>query len=127
MKKLNAVMLACGAVLVAALLLAIPLAKDAWKTQNQPSDVFVYSNANTTSSQETAPSAPASATSAPPSYMIRAYEGEIGVFANNEETPFRILDVAVNSLPPTDRMLLQAGIPAHSSSELQHIIEDYES
>ncbi len=127
MKKLNAMMLACGAVLAATLLVAIPLSTATRKAQNTPSDVFVYSNANATASQETASFGGIGTTSSPPAYVVRSYEGEIGIFRGQSETPEQVLSVPVDSLPATDRLLLQAGIPAQNEGELRRILEDYES
>lgn len=60
-------------------------------------------------------------------YTVRTYNGKIGIFKNEENSPFEIIDVEVSSLPQTDQLLLSTGIQTKSDSELQQIIEDYES
>ncbi|EJF42582.1 hypothetical protein HMPREF1141_1043 [Clostridium sp. MSTE9] len=59
--------------------------------------------------------------------MVRTYDGKIGIFKNEEKSPFEIIDVDVSSLPQTDQLLLATGIEADSTAELQRIREDYES
>jgi len=56
-------------------------------------------------------------------YTVKSYEGRIGVFENGELS--YLLDVYVNTLPKTDRRLLEEGVVAYSEEELRDIIEDY--
>lgn len=60
-------------------------------------------------------------------FLVRTYDGKIGIFKKEENTPFEIIDVDVSSLPQTDQLLLATGIKADSESDLQRIREDYES
>ena len=56
-------------------------------------------------------------------YTVKSYEGRIGIFENGELT--YLLDVYINTLPKTDRKLLEEGIVAYTEAELRDIIEDY--
>lgn len=58
-------------------------------------------------------------------YTIKAYQGHIGVFLNNEKEPFKEYNVSLYSLPQTDQELLKQGITATSQGELRLILEDY--
>lgn len=131
MKKSNALLLLCSAAVFAGMLLAV--LPRAGETQTEPvkaSSTFVYSNANTPTSQGKARmqagsgSSLSSAQGVAP-YCVRAYEGKIGVFRDTDPAPYRILDVRLDALPQKDQALLQAGIPADSSEQLQSIVEDY--
>ena len=59
------------------------------------------------------------------SYLIKEWEGNIAVFEEGNDTPFRTTTVALNELPPADRDLLTKGISAASQEELNTILEDY--
>ncbi len=60
-------------------------------------------------------------------YMVQEYNGKIGVFRNNEKTPFQVVDLSPALLPPYDQAALEEGIPIRNESELQRILEDYAS
>ncbi len=60
-------------------------------------------------------------------YLVREYEGRIGVFLEGELLPLQELPVVVAELPKTDQLLLASGIPAESKQELLRILEDYGS
>lgn len=99
------------------------------QTKNNPNSLTsenqVHFTSNAPSSQENG-NLPAM-TSKPETYIIRSYDGKIGIFKNEEKSPFQIVDVEVSSLPQTDQLLLATGIHADNPSDLQQIIEDYES
>lgn len=60
-------------------------------------------------------------------YMLREYEGRIGVFQYGSEEPEQILDVPVKYLPEYDQVQMAQGIPCHSYQELTALMEDYTS
>ena len=60
-------------------------------------------------------------------YLVREYEGRIGVFLEGEPLPLQELPVVVAELPKTDQLLLASGIPAENKRELLRILEDYGS
>ncbi len=89
-----------------------------------------YFNSNPYSSQENNQSAYNSndvttMTSQIDIYTIKAYQGHIGVFINNEKEPFKEFNVSLNSLPKEDQELLKEGIKATSQGEVRIILEDY--
>ncbi len=91
----------------------------------------VNSTANEESSQEnlTNPSSsekPVS-TSEEMEYILKAYEGHIGIFRKGESIPIEEMDVSLEDLPQADQEMLREGIPAKDKESLRSIMEDYES
>lgn len=62
-----------------------------------------------------------------PKYIIREYQGKIGVFMGEKTTPEIIFDQYVHVLPDVDRRDLASGVTADSYEELLTLIEDYTS
>lgn len=60
-------------------------------------------------------------------YYLKEHEEKIGVYRVNEETPFKTLEVYVNTLPYVDRIALSEGIEVADDEKLNVLIEDYES
>lgn len=58
-------------------------------------------------------------------YCIKEYKGNIAVFENSKEKPFRITNIAVDELPTEDQKLLKQGIEVSNQEELNNLIEDY--
>ena len=61
------------------------------------------------------------------SYLLKEYEGKIGIFHIGDTAPFRVLEVYLVSLPVIDRTELEDGIFVSGDAKLQVMIEDYES
>lgn len=60
-------------------------------------------------------------------YTVKEYNGKIAVFKGNNIKPLTVLeDTYVRDLPEKDRELLINGIVAHSETELNKILEDYD-
>lgn len=57
-------------------------------------------------------------------FILREYEGVIGVF-DNSGVLTDVIDVQIKTLPEADREMLAAGIYAFSRGELIALIEDY--
>ena len=85
----------------------------------------INSTANYPSSQES--SNITTMTSKVTVYVVRQYNGHIGVFVNDEIIPIKEIDVDVSTLPQVDQELLSKGIAATTQSKLNHILEDYKS
>lgn len=85
----------------------------------------IYSTANPPSSQEnsevTAMAEEAEA------YVVREFEGHIGVFKGESDKPLQEVEVEVSSLPKADQLLLAGGIKVTGEKQLKSILEDYES
>ena len=61
-------------------------------------------------------------------YVMKTYEGKIGVFTpDNAEPLYTLEDVHLKSLPQYDQSMLKTGIKIYSEKELQSLIEDYDS
>ncbi|MBQ8297467.1 MAG: BofC C-terminal domain-containing protein [Ruminococcus sp.] len=57
-------------------------------------------------------------------FIVREYEGKLGVFRGESETPYRIIDCNVSLLSEYDRQQLRTGIVIESDEELNSFIED---
>ena len=58
-------------------------------------------------------------------FIIKEYEGKVAVFKGQASEPLFISDVSINSLPLTDKEILEKGIEVTSERELNRLIEDY--
>lgn len=58
-------------------------------------------------------------------YTVKSHDGRLAICVNGEIS--YILDVYINTLPKTDKALLEEGIVVYSERELYRIIEDYSS
>lgn len=58
-------------------------------------------------------------------YTIKEYQGNIAVFMEGVDRPFRITDVDVHTLPKMDQEQLSKGIQVTSTEELNRLLEDY--
>ena len=58
-------------------------------------------------------------------YRLSVYERKVAAFENGKDYPIYISDVYVNSLPETDRRLLEKGIYVSDRKSLNRLIEDY--
>ncbi len=59
-------------------------------------------------------------------YIIKLYNGKIGIFLQGETEPFQILDVDPNVLPESDQQGLKTGIEIHGAENLRQLIEDFD-
>lgn len=65
-------------------------------------------------------------TRAPAPYAtVGQWEGKLAVFAPEGDTPEAVYDVFIASLPPSEQEALCHGIPVHSETELQGLLQDY--
>jgi len=60
-------------------------------------------------------------------YLVKQYNGNIGVFNAGEDTPFKVIETDVSLLPSFDRIALEDGIEIYTEGELDSIIEDFDS
>lgn len=60
-----------------------------------------------------------------PGYLIKEYKGNIAVFENGEDKPFRVTDIEVKNLPEADQKELKGGVEAPNDDKLQTLLEDY--
>lgn len=58
-------------------------------------------------------------------YVVKEYKGNIAIFEENKDTPFKITDISIRDLPDGDKKLLIGGIHASTFQELNCILEDY--
>lgn len=58
-------------------------------------------------------------------FVLRAYDGYIGIFyADAEKTPMALTDIEVRNLRDTDQALLEAGIHTASYEKVMELLED---
>ena len=96
--------------------------------KNDPSKIseeWIHSTSKSSSSQENRETA--ASVSEEETFLVKEYQGHIGVFSNSSELPFQEIPVDVESLPKTDQLLLAQGIHAANKQELNRVLEDYES
>ncbi len=62
-----------------------------------------------------------------PLYVLKEYQGHVGVFRYGYTSPSEILDALISDLPAHDREELKSGVYVYSDDELQQRIEDYDS
>ncbi|MCH3972192.1 MAG: BofC C-terminal domain-containing protein [Oscillospiraceae bacterium] len=132
MKKLNTALLMCAVALAAVLVVSLSVAVVGRETEKTPSSTSVYSSSNPLSSQgstagQASLGSAASGVQKQALYLVKTYNGKIGIFRVGETKPFRVLEVETASLPPADQELLRSGISVQSTQELQSVIEDYVS
>ena len=60
-------------------------------------------------------------------FILREFEGVIGVFEPEAAEPFLTLDVRVDTLRATDSENLRQGITVYGQTELARLIEDFDS
>lgn len=58
-------------------------------------------------------------------YTIKEFFGKVAVFEGNSESPVKITDTAVSSLPDYDKKQLKDGVCAYGEKELKRLLEDY--
>lgn len=62
-----------------------------------------------------------------PQYVIASYQNKVAVFEYGKGYPVEIFDVYLDSLPASDVLSIQKGIPVRSTEELRAVIEDFTS
>ena len=62
-----------------------------------------------------------------PTYILREYQGRLGVFKPGSETPEQVVDLLIELLPAFDRAELRTGVPVADDAELSRALEDYTS
>lgn len=60
-------------------------------------------------------------------YIVREFEGRIGVFVPGDSQPERVVQVYVMHLPESDRALLRTGITVNGKGELETLLDDFRS
>lgn len=61
------------------------------------------------------------------SYVLRAWDGHIGLFRGDSETPYQELDMPLTLLSDYDREMVEAGITVETERELRTLVEDLTS
>lgn len=59
-------------------------------------------------------------------YIIKNYQGKIGIFIKGDENPFQILDIDPSLLPEKDQEELSDGLEIKGAENLRQIIEDFD-
>lgn len=58
-------------------------------------------------------------------FRLGVWEDRLAVFTGGDLKPSEVLDIPLEGLPETDRVLLTDGIPLRDREELRRAIEDY--
>ncbi|MGI5856929.1 MAG: hypothetical protein ACOX64_10775 [Candidatus Merdivicinus sp.] len=62
-----------------------------------------------------------------PAYILREYQGRLGVFTPGSETPEQVVDLLIELLPAYDQAELRSGVPIADDADLSRALEDYTS
>lgn len=127
MKKIAALLIAT-VVIIIIIVLAISYRNhnSSDPASSQTENNQVYFTSNMVSSQESESSQlPVSVI--PERYILKEYQGYIGVFEEGKDTPLKIIETEVALLPETDQAQLEEGIVVVGKEELARITEDYGS
>ena len=57
-------------------------------------------------------------------YIVKDFNGNIAVYESNSDTPFKITDVPISSMPKADQEMLKSGISVKGENELESLLED---
>jgi len=125
LKRSTSILICVAAVLLVLSIVQIYQLKLRDSPQLSSSSEQIHSTANYSSSQES--SNITTMTSKAVVYVVRQYNGHIGVFIDEATIPFEEINVDISSLPKPDQELLLKGITATTQSKLNHILEDYKS
>ena len=127
MKKTSMLLLCVIALLTVLVVLDLPHTNQQTKT-SLSSDKNVSSNFTSIapSSQESSSITAAASQQEDNLYIVKEYNGHIGVFRDGDKQPFEEIDIDIHIFPEEDQKLLQDGIQAKSATELTRIIEDSE-
>ena len=60
-------------------------------------------------------------------YILREYNGKIGVFTESGEEPISVINFDIRTLPETERVALAIGIRISTEEALNEKLEDYSS
>lgn len=58
------------------------------------------------------------------SYIVKDFNGNVAVFETDSDKPFKVTEVATNTLPKIDQERLMEGIVVNSQIELNTLLED---
>ena len=89
--------------------------------------VFVLTAGLLTEKATKDPEAVSSETPLTDGYLLREYDGMIGVFEVGKDKPISVINVDLCTLPENDRNALCLGIYAADAEELNRRIEDFSS
>lgn len=127
MKRTSMLLLCVIALLAVVVVLRLPQRN--WKAgTSSGTDEAISSNFTSIepSSQESSAIITAASKQEDSLYIVKEYNGHIGVFHNGDNLPFEEIDIDVSIFPEEDQKLLHDGIQARGTAELTRVIEDYE-
>ena len=58
-------------------------------------------------------------------YVLKSYENKIAVYEKGKDTPIKILEVPVDTLPYLEQSALENGVQIKNEEELRKTIEDF--
>lgn len=59
-------------------------------------------------------------------YIVKNYNGKIGIFIKGDENPFQVIDIDPSLLPEKDQEELSEGLEIKGAENLRQIIEDFD-
>jgi hypothetical protein len=127
LKKTSMLLLCVIALLTILVVVDVPYTNRQAKT-NPSSNKNVSSNFTSIapSSQESSAMTAAASQQDDDLYIVKEYNGHIGVFRDGDKLPFKEINKDISIFPEEDQKLLRDGILARGTAELTLVIEDYE-
>lgn len=91
--------------------------------------IVAGSMANAAQQPETASEQPVTETTTQThiNYVLRAWEGHLGLFRGDSEIPYQELDMPLTLLSEYDRKIVEQGIIVETEQELRALVEDMTS
>ncbi len=85
------------------------------KEQTPEESVLVYESSEKSEQSEQA---------ATEGYVLKEYQGRLGVFAKSNDTPLFISEVLLSNLPSCDQTEIKKGIPVTDRRSLNRLLEE---
>ncbi len=129
--KKSLVLLLCATLILMIVIFAdFPHKSISGKTGDVSESDILYNNTlNSTSSQGSSSPESIAGSEAPKTfYIVKEYNGHIGVFKNTSDKPFKEYDVPVSTLPIENQMKLKSseGYREESLGDVEKLIEDFD-
>lgn len=127
MKKSLMFLLCATIILAVVIFAAFPHKEETGKSSlHTSSSVLDNSTSNSGSSQGSSEIITAASAKETDFYIIKEYNGHIGIFKNDETTPFKEYDIPVDMLPQQNQQELKNGYKKFSMQDVEKLIEDFD-
>lgn len=128
LKKSLTLLFCATLILIIVIFAGFPHKFTSGKTSTAPrsSNILYNNTVNKSSSQGNSEAAAGVSTKASEFYIVKEYNGHIGVFKNGEDKPYKEYNVPVDTLPMTNQIKLQSGYKEANMDDVEKLIEDFD-